>query len=343
MKGGIVGLGKMGMVHYGILNSLENVNIVACCEKEKLITNNLKKNIPLLHVYENFNELIDNEELDFLYITTPLSSHLPMAETCIKKGINFFIEKPLVQNSQDSKKLCQIANNSKLIHEVGYCKRFLSTFEKGKELIDKKILGKLVFLNSNMYVSQLFTQGTGWRYDKKIGGGGVLMDHGVHLIDMLLWYFGDIVSVEGKTVSHYSKDVEDFAHSLLTFNSGLTGFLDISWSVQGYRLPEMTIMVHGENGMLKVNEDHVLLYLDKKTDDMPKGYTKLYRQDLETGVEIDIAGPEYTKEDIHFLNSIKNQKQTSISIFEASKIHSVIDSIYESNKTSKMVEVNYNA
>ena len=207
-------------------------------------------------------------------------------------------------------------------------------------MLDSNLLGDLLYVKSSMYISQLFSAGKGWRFSKKVSGGGVLMDLGAHVIDLLIWYFGPIKRVSGNMKSYYSSEVEDFAHSSLEFSNGLTGFIDTSWSVRGYRVPEISIEVHGSNGILSVNDDRIKLTLDRDVKQYPKGTTTIYKQAIFKGTLIDIGGADFTKEDIHMVKCITEKKQPMINIFEASKTQSVLDSIYKSafEKTSKEVK-----
>src|SRR5215831_16702196 len=81
---GIVGLGKMGLLHTGILNSVDNVKIIAISEKEKLIAKYLKNSLPYVKVYEDYERMLETEILDLVYITTPIASHFPIMSSCIK-------------------------------------------------------------------------------------------------------------------------------------------------------------------------------------------------------------------------------------------------------------------
>ena len=100
----IIGLGKMGLLHAGILNRLDNLHLIAICEKEKMIRTyfqDLRKDIVL---YDEVETMFRNESLDVAFITTPISSHYPIAQMCIKNHVNFFIEKPLVKDLEETKK-----------------------------------------------------------------------------------------------------------------------------------------------------------------------------------------------------------------------------------------------
>ncbi|MGI0023377.1 MAG: Gfo/Idh/MocA family protein, partial [Nitrososphaeraceae archaeon] len=116
---GIVGLGKMGLLHAGILNSLDGVKITAIAEKENLIANYVKNFMLDVSIYDDYNEMLESEKLDLVYITTPISSHLPVALSCIRNNVNFFIEKPLTKNLEESKTLCMELTKSPIIHSIG--------------------------------------------------------------------------------------------------------------------------------------------------------------------------------------------------------------------------------
>ncbi len=340
MQVGIVGLGKMGLLHAGVLNSFDNIQIVSVAEKDSLLTKHLKNVLPEINVYKDFEKMLDSENLDFVHITTPVVSHLPLTLISIKKGINFFIEKPLTRNLEEAKQICTELKNKNLIHSVGYNIRFLETFSKVKSLLDDKVLGDIERVNSSMYASNVFSKPSGWRFKKKISGGGVLLELGCHLVDLLLWYFGPISKVIGTTKTVYS-EVEDFAHAEFEFRKGLSGELDTSWSKEGYSIPEINLEIKGTNGSLKVNQDFIELKLKNSVPQFKKTENKIYKQELEKGVSFDVDGIDYTKEDTHFIDCVKNKKQTLIDVFEASRTQSVIQAIYDSDAKKRSFTVEY--
>jgi predicted dehydrogenase len=347
---GIVGLGKMGLLHTGILNSLDNLKVVAVSEKDKIIAKYLKDSLSYVTVYEDYETMLETEDLDLVYITTPVSSHLPIMMSCVKNKINFFVEKPLTANLEETDKICRsLKHEHEIIHSVGYNRRFIPTFSKVKRLLNVQILGSLSYVKSSMYVSNILSKPTGWRSKKKASGGGVLLDLGAHVIDLLLWYFCPISSVSGQIKSLYSHEVEDFAHMDIEFSDGMKGELDTSWSTEGYRVPELNIEIIGNNGKLRVTEDFIKLEL-KKTAEQPNIYEEpsnkknvilMYKQELAEGVPIDVGGPEYTREDIHMIDSVFNKRQSLVNVFEASKTQSVIQAMYDAASYRLVRKVTY--
>jgi len=335
---GIIGLGKMGILHMGILNALDGVRVKAITEKEKtnFLLGGIKKYLPEIEIYNDYVKMLDKGDIDIVYITTPTKYHVTMAEDCLERGIPFFVEKPLGRSAKECESLMEKYKQNKIVNMVGYNRHFIDTFQKAKELLDSGIIGKPVYVRSHMYVSQLFSRSKGWRYRKEESGGGVLNTFATHLVDVLMWFFGDIVSVFSNAKSHYSREVEDFVHSYVIFKNGLEGYMDSSWSVRNYRLPEIRIEVEGENGSLVVTEDYVKYQVDSANV-----IRTIYKQELYRGVEIDIGGPEYTKEDIYMIEHVRENKFTDLDISYAYKIQIVTDAMYESIEKKKQIDVAY--
>lgn len=330
MRIGIIGFGKMGMLHSGILNSFDDVELAAVSDNTGIILKALKINKPSVSIYDDYNEMLQKESLDAVFITTPTFLHVPIALDCVARGLNIFMEKPLGVSSEYARPLLNALEGTKLVNMVGYMGRFLGTFKKAHDIIQSHILGPVIDFNATMYVSQLFRKGKGWRYDKKLSGGGVVVTQNSHLVDLLLWYFGDIKAVNAHTKSWFSEGTEDFAHAFFEFESGLTGWFDASWSVRHHRMVEITINVEGQNGTLMVNDDVVKVFLDAPHQDFAQGWTTFKKPDLFSGVEIDVGGPQYTVQDRMFVDAIKNGSQVEIDVKSAYGVQMVTDAIYAS-------------
>jgi predicted dehydrogenase len=341
MNVAVIGLGKMGLLHAGILNSLKDINLIAIAEKEKIISNYIKSSLDNVKVYEDYEKMFELEDIDLAYITTPVSTHVPIALACINNKINFFMEKPISGNLDEVKKLCDELKKANIQHYVGFNRRFIDTFVKVKSLLDLKVLGQIHTVKSTMYAANVFSKPKGWRSNKKISGGGVLLDFGSHVIDLLHWYFGDIKDVSAKIKSIYSEDVEDEAEAEFNFVNDVKCTLNTSWSKKGYRLPEITIEINGDNGQIIVNEDCIKIALKKQVPALEKQEDVIYKQAFCMGVPIDIGGSDYTKEDIHVISALRNNKQSTVSVFEASKIQSVIHYVYESANKNSLLKVKY--
>ena len=162
---GIIGLGKMGLLHAGILNSLPNVKVQAIADTEKFVINFIKKNTDSIQVYSDYKKMVENSKLDFVYITTPVASHIPIASYCASKKIHFFVEKPLGLNVADCSQLYEIVKQNNVLSMVGFYLRYKETFKKAKAMFDSGILGKTKNINGPFGLS--YRRCRIWRRKKK--------------------------------------------------------------------------------------------------------------------------------------------------------------------------------
>lgn len=329
---GIAGLGKMGIAHLAILNALEGARVVAMAETRGIVRRGVGTVIPSVACYERFEEMLDREDLDAVFVASPTSMHVGMAEACLRRGLHLFVEKPLGVTGSEAEHLIPLVSDSGTVSMVGYCKHFIETFAKAREVLSSGLLGEPIYFNSHMYVSQLFRSGTGWRYKKESSGGGVLNILATHLVDILLWFFGDVDSVTSRMKSYYSGEVEDFAHAFLSFRGGVEGSLDASWSVRDYRLPEIEVEVQCAGGSLVVTDD----FLKYRTD-ADGGFHQFYMQDLYRGVEVHVGGPEYAREDRHFLDCARSGSPTGIDLVYGYAVQRVTDAMYRSAREGRTV------
>jgi len=336
---GTIGFGKMGLLHTGIFNNLNGTNITAISEKKKLIAFVLKKYLSGINVYQDFQDMLDKEDLDIVVITTPVFLHRDMIESAMKKNVHIFVEKPLVKNGAEIKKILQKPYNKKSL--VGYNRRFIETYNLAKKIIDNSLLGKVNFFHSYLFVSQVFAQGQGWMYNPKMSGGGVLIDLGSHAIDLFHYLFGDIEVVQGTSKCIYNKDVEDYVSLDLFLKNIPFGSLKLSWSMEHYRLPECRIDIHCEHGTIIVTEKYITINSEREVDFLTKGLNTYYKQNLTKNVPIDLGGSDYTLEDQHLVNCIIDDVDTRCDFREATKTNIVIDTIYSSIQNGKKINIIY--
>ena len=342
LKVGVIGLGKMGLLHGAITEALEGSELVAAADSEKLLPGFMKQLKPSMTMYDDFIKMLDGADIDAALITTPVHFHVPIAIECAKRNVHYFCEKPLSINGDSAAELLQITRENDVISMVGYMMRYIGTFREGKRILDSGILGNLIVFNSSIYVGQLFKEGKGWRYDRDKSGGGVLMNQGSHLVDLLLWYFGKAKRVSGNLIHHYAGSVEDFAHGTFEFESGLKGWLDTAWSKRHHRLVDTEISIQGENGTLEVTDDEVKVFLDEARGDFEAGWSVKNKTDLYTGVPFDIGGTQYTEELVDFYEAVISKNGVESDVGSASRVQRVIDALYLSSKeNSTYVEVRY--
>lgn len=336
---GVIGAGKMGLLHSGIFNNLDASSLSAISEKETFMAGALKNYLNKTKIYQDYHQMLEKEELDIAVITTPIFLHEEMIKESMKHGLSIFVEKPLALNSQEC--ISILNKNYQKPTLVGYCRRFMETYNLAKTIIDKNYLGNVNYFNSHLFVSQVFKQGKGWLYEPKMSGGGVLIDLGSHAIDMLHYLFGDIRLLSALSRPVFNKEVEDYVSVNMGFKRNFFGSLQVSWSTRNYRLPEFKIDMQLDSGSISVTEKYINIYSEINTDLVKKGWNSYYKQDLTKNIPIDIAGPEYTLEDLNLINSIKKKESSRCNFKDAAKTNFIIDKIYSSAKGEKTERITY--
>ena len=331
LKIGIIGLGRMGLVHAAILNSLPESEVVAVVDPSLFPAKPLSIMNPKIKVYKSIEKMLKKVKVDGVVIASPVGFHIENARECVRNNVPFLMEKPLSLSAAQAKPLLEDLEHSPVPNMIGYMARNIDSFTEGKKIMDSGALGRIINVKGTVYVSQLFKQGKGWRYDPKVSGGGVLESQGSHLLDMLYWYFGRVKKVNADTLSVYSEGIEDFSHVMLDFESGLKGWIDASWSVRFKRKMELKLDILGENGNLVISDDTVNLFLDEAAGGYNKGKTYLSANDLFSGVHIDISGAKFTYQDQRFIQAILENKSTWPSIKDGFHVQQIVDACYESS------------
>jgi predicted dehydrogenase len=330
LRGAVVGFGKLGLLHAGLINGLPNSMLSAVVESSSLVQRVIGQHFSNVQVVETVERLIQLEKPDFAVIATPTGSHIAVAEKLARANIPILIEKPLALNAAEAQPLVAALRERWVPNMVGYMGRYIDTFAKAKQLIESGVLGKITMIRSSMYIEQLLKPGEGWRYDPDLSGGGVLITQNSHLVDKLLWMFGDIAGVSGYTNKLVSRNVEDHVHAYLEFDSGAVGFIDASWSVRHFRTPTISIHAQGENGTLDVSDDDVRLFLDGPRADIPSGWSNWRKPDLYRSAPLDIGGTQYTFQMMDFLQAVSERADVESNVASGIRTQRVLDAIYES-------------
>lgn len=320
MRVAVVGLGKMGLLHASILNVLPNVQLIALCDKSRLIIKFSKSLFKKVCVVDDVEKLSDSH-LDAVYVTIPIPIHFPVAKTICQKGIarNLFVEKTLASSYKEAEELCELAQAFGDTNMVGYMKRFAVTFRKVKDLLDHETLGELISFHAYAYSSDFSEIREGSK--PPTSRGGVLADLGSHVIDLALWLFGDLEVDSAELESLTPGGAEDSVRFRVKNSDGLEGRFDVSWCMNNYRLPEFGMTIRGSKGVMRVDDYKVGVELDNGKS------SSWYRHDLNDNVGFLLGDPEYFREDAYFIKSILEGHGAEPSFMTASKVDYVIDRV----------------
>lgn len=333
LKVGIIGYGKMGILHGALVNGSQKAKVVAICDKSWVMRFGIKKAYHSVKTFSDVKEMLNSVELDTVIISTPTFNHVESALLCIEKNIDLFIEKPLASSYEDAKHLYDVATQKGVKIQIGFCNRFAPSIAKGKEFLDAGLIGEAKDAKACMYIADVFEPHTGWRYSKAASGGGVLMDFGIHMLDQLCWYFGKIETVEAHARKLYSKEVEDELQAYIFYNQGVKVRFETSWSKEEYRKTYARLEIKGTKGKMIVTDQTLAVF-----DNEGRQIEDLVYPDLYGGSYMDVGGILYSKQMEAFLDVLENRQATNLE--SAVYVQKAIKEIYNSVKLKRMVSVN---
>lgn len=220
-KIGIIGYGKMGRIRHETIDEIGNCEVLAISEPT---IGAEYKGIPNL----SHQDLLQHKDIDTIIICTPnyLNKRLTMA--ALKAGKHVFCEKPPAFTENDIieiKKAEKESGGKKLMY--GFNHRHHDSIIKMKQLIDSNEYGKVIWMRGRYGKSVTEDYYNEWRSKKELSGGGILLDQGIHMLDLFLYLGDDFDKVKAEISNLYWKmDTEDNAFVILkNSKSGMTASL----------------------------------------------------------------------------------------------------------------------
>ncbi len=307
IKMGIAGMGKMGLSHVAIVRAHPDVDLVAGCDKTEYLNDVLSQHTGL-KCYTDYDQMLNENELDAVLIATPSSAHASMVKKAFDKNLHVFCEKPFVLNVADGEELVAIAEEKQLVTQVGYHYRFVGAFKEAARIVQSGALGRVHHVRAEAYGPVVLRpKGGTWR-SQKSEGGGALYDYACHAIDAVNFIVGEASSVSGVVQKPvFSRDVNDEIYCTLNFADGASGQLCVNWSDESFRKMSTKISVWGTNGRITVDRQECQIYLREphpSLPDTPSGWTVRYTTDLTNDVWYYLRGEEYSAQIDHFVKRV---------------------------------------
>jgi predicted dehydrogenase len=326
----IIGLGKMGILHSALINTIAQSDLVAVCDTNKKLARYVERAGLNVNFYTDPDRLLDEAEPGAVFICTPPFTHLPLTKKCVEHNCDIFVEKPLAESFESAQKMAALAEKKGIVHSTGFTLAFVPIYCRAKELLDCGTLGRIFRFNASIYISQVFSKKKGWFFDKRRSGGGVMIDIASHVLYLLTAYFGSPTHVYAR-LSHFFSDVEDSGSVVLDYEDGLTGVLDTSWSLPGYRTSATEVVIEGENGLMEICNDFIKLHLYSETPEICKGWTTLHKIDIGSQSHFELGGEGFADEDSHFFQCCLERKMPKVTWKEGLEVQRIIEAIYLSD------------
>jgi len=318
----------MGQRWAGVLAGEEKVNLKVIIDQDEEKAKKLAEKYNV-SAGSDLISIIKDPLIDAAVVALP---HKFLASTSLqflKNGKQVLCEKPGARTAAELTSAIKAASQNNCRFMVGFNHRFHESHEKAKEFLKQGIIGDLLFMRAHYGFGGRPGYDKEWRHNKELGGGGELIDQGIHLIDLARWFLGDIVKVCGFTQNAFWKSaVEDNAFVLLKDQQGRVASLHASWSQWK---PSYLLELFGTKGYLiieglgKKYGGKERLYIGKRSAD--------FGVEKEEVIECDTnADNSLRKELAEFISSLKEFREPSPSANDALEALKIVEEIYRAQK-----------
>ena len=336
VKIAVVGLGKMGTLHMSILHTFNEVEIVALVDTNITLYNTVKSMGISGNFYTSLEEACKNEKIDAVYIITPTFTHLDLIKIAIKNKLHIFIEKPVTLSVAELKVLMKIKYD-KVIH-TGYTLLNNPIYKEVEKIIKEKRFGQVVDYTGKFEHGEVFGAKKGWMFNKKLSGGGVLMNPGPHFFSLLNMFFGKPNKIEGKIRNIYLDDLDDEVDATLIHNK-FKGKIFLSWSVKGLDVAKSSFVIKFENATLSTDGANIIVVSGKKKVRIVPPDDQSYKEIFNINPKAN--GEAYYIENRAFIDAILGSKiKVPNKLESAIETEQTIFNIYEKCLTIKDNNVN---
>ncbi|MYL55949.1 Gfo/Idh/MocA family protein [Virgibacillus halodenitrificans] len=262
-------------------------------------------------------------EMDAVIICSENIRHKEMVFNAARAKKHILCEKPLATTVEDAQQIIDVCKEEEVILQTAFPVRFSSSIRKLKTLIEKGELGDIVAFRS----TNRGQNPGGWFIDEDQSGGGAVLDHTVHMVDIMRWYLGSEITEVYSIVDSYFHDIDIDDAGLLTleFENGVIASHDASWS-RFSEYPtwgDVTIEVVGTKKTIKVDalKEHLKLY----TSGSKSLSNVFYGNDMDFGLIQD------------FVECVEQKKEPSITGYDGLKALEVALAAYQSSKLKEKV------
>lgn len=332
LRVGIVGCGRISVMHLESIRSFSDVELICCCDIKRERADAVSEKYGC-KAYYDYEEMFKAEKLDAVHILLPHYLHAKVSICAFLHGINVLSEKPMDVDYESAALAVRKAKENGVLYGVVFQCRFNNSARLVKSAVESGRLGKVLSASSvltwarpDSYYLESDWKGT---WDKE--GGGVIIDQAIHSIDLVRWIIDsdvESVSVSMANRGHSIVKVEDSAEGLITFKNGARyGF----YCMNNFATDEpIEIKLVCENGKAVFNYDDAYIYYND-------GKKEEAHQDENPHIDggKDYWGFQHVREIRQFYDAILCKEPLKISGEEALKTHALIMELYDKGGMKK--------
>jgi len=383
LKAGIVGCGGSAWVgHLPWLWQHSQLELVATCALQAEQAAAAAKRWGDARSYTAFRSMLEKEKLDLLVIATPPDTHADLAIAATERGIHVLLEKPMARTLKECDDIIAAVAKHRTVFSLSHEKRFNPGFEKIKEIIDEGMLGAIFYLALHWSAAVRldpeklcppdYRQSYEWRWTDPRSGGGIVLDHVPHYLDLWRWWTGSELDTVCAELLNVRKDLicderlggchEDFSSVLMKFKNGAIGFFESGNAGRGLS-PILNvgsgIGEWSEYGMIYGTRGHLIFDLFPwDSPELPRImiYSLVDKQPSYRGwFQVELPDPwrspggplapktnalySFKRQLDHFVLCIQEQRKPLVTAWDGRATIAAVEAIYESHRSNQKVKV----
>jgi predicted dehydrogenase len=254
LRWGLIGCGDIARKRVApALRDTECSELIAVSRARSDLAASFAKDFGATRCHAQWRDLLSDDEIDAVYIATPVHLHAAQAIAAAEAGKHVLCEKPMAMNPQECDRMIDAARSHRVKLGIAYYRRFYPVVARVKEIIKSGEIG--VPSQAQIEAFEWFNPAAGdpraWLLQKHLAGGGPMFDFGCHRIEVLLNIFGPISEVKALIANAvFDREVEDTASALFRFAGGACAVLSVSNAVAE---PKDTLNIFGSLGSIRVS------------------------------------------------------------------------------------------
>ncbi|MBI5476229.1 MAG: Gfo/Idh/MocA family oxidoreductase [Ignavibacteriales bacterium] len=330
LKLGVIGLGWVSQIfHLPTIIKMDDVEIVAVCDKDKSRAKFIAERFNVQKVYTDYKQMLAKEELDAVDICTSTDSHLQITLDSLEAGKDIFVEKPIARHYHEAVQISEAVKQHKRKLMVGMNNRFRPDTMILKSFIEKGEIGKIFYVKAGWL--KRISPDNKWMTQKDKSGGGVFLDLGIVMLDMILWLLGfpPVQRVNAKMYMHKTKSVEDSAIVSLEVKYGISLVMETSWSfhcAEDY----FYCNLYGSEGSAMINPLRIYKQLHGNLVNLTP---------VKTESPLNLFRKSYELELKHFVGAARGLHPIISNGDEAVQRMKVVEAIYQSAQKGKEIKL----
>ena len=316
IKIAIVGTGIIAGAHITAIKQLDNCSLVALCDlnEERVSKLAAENGVPYFLDYKEIPEKVD---CDAVILNLPHGLHAPVSVFFLEKGIHVLVEKPMANTAAECEEMNAASKKSGAKLAVAHVQRFFKANMKIKEIVESGELGTLCMYDEQRSINYFLPTRPAWFTNKKMAGGGIVMNYGAHAFDKIFYITGAKPTFVNSSYANCinDRDVEGHAQIFAKFDNGvsatitLSGYSDVVYEAYYYftkgalkltSTSKLEIRREGEKGWTEVPDSNDGFAFNREIDE----FCKYIR-----GEKSNIPDGEYGKSIVEAIDALYACKQ----------------------------------